>query len=131
MKRIKPIVIQLKEAGAIPIERKVLESLIGSAAIKHGEKRFGIISIGPWQITKSITGLATSSKFGKFHSTKEITIFGDRTMFKCKESGYAMEGKVSINGKKHRAFTSSTMFELEDKTLVDVATLFVCDYYKK
>ena len=132
MKKTNPIVISDKKmTGAVPIERKVLESLIGKEAIEKGEKRFDIVSVGPWHICKSITGLASSSKFGEYSSKDEITIFGTRTMSKCKESGYEMSGIVSVNGKKHRAFTSSTLFELEDKKLVNVATLFVCDYYKK
>lgn len=67
----------------------------------------------------SISGLAMTLS-GK--------IFGMRKMHHPKESGYNLEGRVSISGKKYRAFTSSSMFEREDKSLINVAVLVVCGF---
>jgi hypothetical protein len=41
-----------------------------------------------------------------------------------KESGYTQEGRVSINGKSYRAFTSSQMFTRNGK-LHDFSILYV------
>ena len=54
-------------------------------------------------------------------------IYGVRTLSDIRESGYELEGRVSINWKKHRGFTSSQLFKLEDGKLVDVAIIFVCN----
>lgn len=52
-------------------------------------------------------------------------IYGMRSLISPKESGYQMEGRVSIGGKKHRAFTSSKLFERPDGSLCDVGVLIV------
>lgn len=52
-------------------------------------------------------------------------VFGNRRMHHPRESGYNQEGRVSVGGKKHRAFTSSRLFEREDGSLCDVAVFIV------
>lgn len=52
-------------------------------------------------------------------------LYGVRTMSRPKESGYNMEGRVSIAGKTHSAFTSSKLFERPDGSLVDVAVFVI------
>ena len=86
---------------------------------KHGinEVRFEFETIGPW--IKKLQGLAL---------TLDGKIFGERSLTEPKESGYVMEGRVSVQGKKYRAFTSSKLFEREDGSLVDVGVLVVCKY---
>ena len=81
------------------------------------EVRFDIQTFGPWYIIRSIKGLAID---------EHGTIYGIRTMTDCHESGYAQEGRVSIGGKKRRAFTSSQLFQREDGSLCNVAILYVC-----
>lgn len=127
---MKPIVIKQTQIGAININSNILEQLIGKDGIDKGEKRFDIKTFGPWQLQKSVTGLAVAkNKNQDGVTTSEITIFGDRTMSKPEISGHDLYGKVSINGKRYRAFTSSQLFELEDGRLIDVAILYVCGYY--
>jgi hypothetical protein len=83
-----------------------------------GEERFDIKTTGyGWNLVTDIRGLAC---------TLDGRIFGYRNMHHPKESGYQMEGKVSIGGKKVRAFTSSRLFERPDGSLIDVAILVVC-----
>jgi len=85
-----------------------------------GEQRFEIETVdrAPWPYVR-ITGLAV---------TLDGKIFGMRTMNRPRESGYQQEGRVSVGGKKYRAFTSSTLFERPDGSLVDVGVLVVCGY---
>ena len=54
------------------------------------------------------------------------TIYGVRTLLNCRESGYAHEGYVSVNGRKRRAFTSSELMQRPEGKLCSVAVLHVC-----
>lgn len=78
------------------------------------------------QVIRSLKGLAVSCKFGEYSQQYDRRVYGMRTLLNPKESGYQLEGRVSIGGKKYRAFTSSTLFEREDGSLCDVAVLHVC-----
>jgi len=61
----------------------------------------------------------------KIFNTGEITIYGNRTLSNPKPGGYELEGRVSLQGKKHTAFTSSHLFDLENGHLIDVGIIFV------
>lgn len=70
------------------------------------------------------------SSFGVLTSLKGIviddegTIYGKRTLTDIKQDGYALFGRVSIGGKKHRAFTSNRIFEKNGK-LISVSVLHI------
>lgn len=81
------------------------------------EVRGTLKTFGPWQIAVSYRALAMD-QHGR--------VFGIRTMSKPRESGYVLEGRVAIESKSYRAFTSSKMFTREDGSLCDVAILYVC-----
>ena len=71
------------------------------------------------QVIKTISGLVVDL---------ERRVYGVRKMHHPKESGYQMEGRVSLGGKKYRAFTGGgTLFVREDGSLIDVASLIVCN----
>lgn len=72
---------------------------------------------GPWSAVISYRALAVD---------RDGYVYGMRTLHKPRESGHELEGSVSIDGKKFRAFTSSQLFERPDGSLIDVATLYVC-----
>jgi len=87
---------------------------------------------GPWQIPVSYRALCTSSDYTP-ESERNYTAqrdavhyYGFRTMCNCVQSGYAMEGRVSVNGKSVRAFTSSDLVELPDGKLISIATIHAC-----
>lgn len=117
------------EAGAIPITFEQARSFLSEDEISKGEKRFEIESRGPWGICSKISGIATTAtwKSGPVHRIQDtMTILGRRTMSNPRSMGYDMEGRVSVSGKRWRAFTSSNLFQLPDGKLVDVAILHVC-----
>jgi hypothetical protein len=87
-----------------------------------GERRFEIETVGPWSIIRKLRGLAVS----KPKDAGGIIIHGDRSLVSPKESGYQMEGRVSVGGKSYRAFTASQLFRHDGK-LYDFAILYVCD----
>ena len=78
----------------------------------------GEMDFGPRHVVRSYRALATD---------KDGYIYGIRALSKPKGSGYVLEGHISIDGKKIRAFTSSTLFQRPDGSLVDVAILYVCN----
>lgn len=98
--------------------------------IAAGEWRGESEHVGMWHILTKYRAIAmemTEFDADKYPGThaKTAIIYGVRSLEKPKQSGYDLEGYVSINGERLRAFTSSAMFEVNGK-LVDVAILYVC-----
>lgn len=116
----------IQSGGACPIRRAELKALIGAEAITEGACHIDVRTAGPWQIPVSVAGLAVTGRFNDLKHETHVTVWGKRTMTRPKESGYTLEGQVSIAGRKVRAFTSSQLFELEDGRLVNVGTLHLC-----
>ena len=116
------------QPGATPISLENALLFLGQDAIDAGEKRGTIKSFGPWNIITSYTALATTAtwKPGPVHNyVDEYTLYGDRTITRSRQSGYELEGYVSIDGKKRSCFTSSILFKLPDGELIDVAVIHV------
>ena len=118
------ITIENPEVGAIKISRQQAIELGINPDLdqQHGELK----TFGPWQIPVSYKALCLSSVYDNikgYTDRKEVTFYGLRTMAKPVHSaGSTMEGRVSIDGKKYSAFTSSQLFEIDGK-LIDVATI--------
>jgi len=94
------------EEGAFPVD------------VSGGESRFEIETRGPWHQVSSVRGLAVT------HFDDGVVVHGIRSLLNAHESGYDMEGRVSLGGKTYRAFTSSQLF-LVNRKLVNVAILYV------
>jgi UDP-N-acetylmuramyl pentapeptide synthase len=82
---------------------------------------------GVWNVPVSYSAICVSGKLGipegRFVETfLEKTVYGNRTMTNVRQSGYCLEGYVSIGGKKYSAFTSSELFEVDGK-LINVAVI--------
>jgi hypothetical protein len=54
-----------------------------------------------------------------------VTVWGFRNLDNAHESGYDYEGRVKVNGKRYRAFTSSRLITYRGK-LVSMAILYLC-----
>ena len=118
---------------ALPITREELIAFgIPEADIDKGESRGKLKSFGPWQLPVSFTALCMSCVYtpkddAKYSSQRESeTVYGIRTLQRPVQSGYQLEGRVSVNGRKVRGFTSSQLFELPDGKLISVATIHAC-----
>jgi hypothetical protein len=74
-------------------------------------------TFGPWGIPKSYTALVIEYGTNK--------IYGVRKSSRVRQSGYDLEGYVSIGGKQRSCFTSSVLFEREDGSLVSVACWYL------
>lgn len=90
------------------------------------DQRFEMETMGPWRVVRRVSAPATSIVWGEYSTAESITLYGRCAMHNPRESGYQLEGRVSIKGKKYRAFTSSCMFELPDGRLLETAVLHVC-----
>jgi hypothetical protein len=85
---------------------------------EKGDSPFEIQTRGPWGTVSKIRGLAVEK------TDRGLIVHGKRSLDKARESGYDMEGRVNIQGKSYRAFTSSQLF-LVNGELVSVAILYV------
>lgn len=100
----------------------------------HDDERGKLKTVGYWGIPVSFSALCETKTWKKDRGYSECvgtTIWGRRTMGKCRQEGFQLEGRVSILGKTVRAFTSSQLFNLEtDKLgkhkLIFVSTVFAC-----
>lgn len=111
---MKPMIIKKGEKLTMNQARLLLKDVTADEQRAYIEKR------GPWSIITRFVALCVSMDF----ETGDRTIYGYRTLSKPRESGYQLEGYVSIAGKTYSAFTTSQLFELEDGHLIDVATIF-------
>ena len=109
--------------GAVPISEEQFREFV---AFKFEDQRHDIEVRGPWHQPVKLQALAVSYTWTTHHSMETITLYGKRSLCSLKESGYQLEGKVSINNVKRRGFTSSQLFELPDGRLIDVAVIVVC-----
>ena len=85
---------------------------------EHGDRRFDIETGGMYGTIRKVVGLAIEK------AEDGVLVHGDRCLLNAQESGYQLEGRVSIGGKKYRAFTASQMF-LHGSKLYDFAILYV------
>jgi len=115
---------------ALPITRQeLIEMGITEDQIESGEARGELKTSGPWQIPVSYKALCQSTIYTpkekqRYSAEQEkTTVYGLRTMNNIRQSGYEIEGYVSVNGKKCSCFSSSQLFELENGKLIDVAVI--------
>ena len=89
------------------------------------EIRGNLKTIGVWQLPVSYKAMCIDTLYmnidGQIKPT-EITFFGMRTMTNVRQSGYNIDGYVSIKGKKYTCFDSSVMIEVNGK-LINVACI--------
>lgn len=121
--------------SALPLPDETASQLFTPDEVAKGEKRCEIETRGPWGIVSSVRALAVEysadrallSKYAPDYCQTHATLYGVRALSKAKQSGHALEGRVSIDGKSRRAFTSSMLFRLSDGRLLDCAILYVCN----
>lgn len=124
--KIKPLIIQ-NPSGAIKITSKeLLDFGIPQSALDAGKMHGELKTWGVWGIPISFRALVMSAVWDDskgYTVAKNTTIYGLRTMGKLKQNGHAMDGWLSIGGKKLTGFTSSQLFEIEGGKLIDVAII--------
>lgn len=110
-------------SGCIPIsEHAFLIYLAPTLADTRGE----LTTIGPWCLPVRYVAPCVSYIWGPHSAIVSVTLYGMRTLTALRESGYQLEGRVSIGGKKYRGFTSSQLWQLPDGRLLETATIHAC-----
>lgn len=109
------------QAGAI----KITEAQLAAFGIQPEDSRGELETFGPWHIPVRYKALAVSYVFSN-HWAETVTLYGARTMGELKESGYCLEGRVSVAGQKRPGFTSAQLWELPCGRLIETATIHVC-----
>jgi hypothetical protein len=107
---------------AVPITEDQWRQFMGS---ELEDRHCKMEAVGYWSVPVKYTAIAVSYTW-KNNFMDTITLYGERTMSSLKRCGYDMEGRVFVDGKKFRGFTSSQLFELPDGRLLDVAVIHVC-----
>lgn len=110
------------DAGAI----QITEAQLASFGIDAVDTRGDLETRGPWSIPVRYKALAVSYVWGPHSTVETVTLYGMRTMGNLKESGYSLEGRVSVGGRKRRGFTSAQLWQLPDGRLIETATIHVC-----
>lgn len=113
----------LKPDCAIKISKDI--ALLLGIDITKDEIRAEYKTYGPWNIVVSYEALCISNEYnetGIFPEKVSTEIYGKRKLSKIKESGYCLNGYVSVNGEKRKAYTSDILFDVEGK-LINVATI--------
>ena len=111
------------------------DALFTTAEQAAGEKRGEISTRGPWSIITryravcadhvSPEGPECATWYGGVRGvTGALVVYGVRSLDKPRESGYELEGFVSIRGRKFSAFTSSQLFTLPNGKLLNCAILY-------
>jgi hypothetical protein len=129
--KTQPIIdITSPPSGSIPATVEQLLVLgFSPAEIEAGEKRAEAETLGPWQTVSRLRGIVVSVEFDRSAfptRSKRFRAWPMRSMSRPRYMGYDMEGKISLDGVKVRAFTSSQLFELPNGKLINCFTLFAC-----
>lgn len=104
--------------GTPSLTEEQARELLTPDEITKGEKRGRLTTRAPWGTPVGYTALAVDEK--------AQIIYGTRTLQDVKQLGHELEGRVEVDGKRVRGFTSSILFTLADGRLVDVAIIYVC-----
>ncbi len=124
--KIKPILsYDNPTSGSVKATREQLLALgLTSAEIEAGEKRFETETWGCYGVIRTLRAIVECGEFGEFSRMTWKQFYPMRTMSNPRQSGYDMEGVVSLGGIKSTCFTSSQLFQLPCGHLVDVAVIF-------
>ena len=124
--------VWLKPPCTLPITAEELVAFgVPPVAIAAGEFRGATKTVGMWCLPVSYRALCMSTIWGEnrtpcLSERMSETVYGMRTLTSPQQCGYELEGRVSLNGKRVRGFTSTQMFALPDGHLVNVAIIHAC-----
>ena len=111
--------------GALKLSPGQAALLFTPEQLKAGEVHGEATHFGPWQIVTAYRALcvssltATKTEGEMYPRTVAYAIHGNRTLTGVHQSGYELEGWVSVGGKKRSAFTGSLLFEYFDPSEPD------------
>ena len=118
-KHLPPLTLPV-DGGAVPITpQQWLDYISPELTDQRGE----LETWGAWHVPIRFSAPAVTVTWGPYSTMETVTLYGRRTMHAPRESGYHLEGRASIGGRKLSCFTSSQLFQLPDGTLLETATI--------
>jgi len=112
-------------SGCYALTDEQAAQLFTPEQIAAGEVRFDIRTFGPWHTVVSVRGLCVwlDHDANSYTNRQPLHVYGIRTLTNRKQTGFEGEGRVSVAGKRRRAFSSSVLFQLSGNRLLSVAVL--------
>lgn len=86
------------------------------------DQRGDLETMGPWQIPVRYKAPAVAITWENGF-IRSYTLYGFRTLSNIQQSNYHLEGRVSVEGTKRKAYTSSVICRLPDGKLLETATI--------
>jgi hypothetical protein len=118
--------------GPLRITEEELAQL-GVPLIKaeDGEIRGELKTFGPWCIPLSFKALCLSVEWDERNDwgcarMNHVTAYGLRTLSKVKYAAFHLEGKVTLDGRAVRGFTTFQMFVLPNGLLLNIDVIHAC-----
>lgn len=110
------------EPGCVPItEEQWLTYVSHSSSLE--DQRGDLEICGPWHLPVRFIAPCLTYTWGEHSSIQTVTLYGKRTLGRLKESGYCLEGSLSLGGQKVTGFTSSQLFRLPGGRLLESAVI--------
>lgn len=121
-------------AGSLPVTLAQLLAFGVPMSAIESDMRGEITQRGPWGIVTTYRALCMSTVYADdtigMRRPLTETVHGMRTMTQCQQNGYQLDGRVTVNGRSYRAFTSSQLFDVAmpdgSTKLISVATIQAC-----
>lgn len=118
MPKLQPLTLQYDE-GALPITP---DQWLQYIAPVLEDQRGALETVGPWQVPVRYKAPAVAITWENGF-IRSYTLCGFRTMSNIQQSNYHLEGRVSVEGVKRKAHTSSVICRLPNGTLLETATV--------
>lgn len=77
---------------------------------------------GVWSHVTSLKGLVVETHFSDLKYVTHTDFYAVRTVSNPKQESYCMSGRISLDGKKRKVYTSSALVNVEGK-LIDIECL--------
>jgi len=118
-----PIIIDKLNGGSVVLTQEEADYLFTAEQQQEDEIHFE--QLDSWRLSGICESCVWDQIDGTTIKAKDtMYIWKKRTMFNAKPCGFALDGYVSVKGKKRTCFTTSILFELPNGHLLDVGAIY-------
>jgi hypothetical protein len=108
------------EPGCVPItEAQWIRYISPTLTDLRGDLQ----TVGPWHLPVRYIAPCLTYVWGEHSTIQSVTLYGPRTLLRLRESGYHLEGQLSLCGRTVSGFTSAEMFRLPDGRLLETSVI--------